>query len=185
MFDVFIDGDNISLERYFNSITQKVKSIVHSDSYKITLVCQSNILFKYFSNRNIDISIICCDTTNKNATDAKIIFQAGKSISQNRKVIIVSNDKIYLEIVDNETSFVINYDPVSIPKESRLKKKVIIRAIKQLQEKNKEDPSYDIYLSDLQNFFPSYQLLDLRRYIASLTEVNISSGETVYLTNKK
>ena len=101
MYQVLIDGDNISIEKYFEHVFDNIKKITNGEDYNTTILCQSNIFFRFCSNRNFDVSIRCCKTQNKNATDANILFLTGKYIAQSYNVIIVSNDKIYSEISDN------------------------------------------------------------------------------------
>ena len=180
MYHIYIDGDNISLEKYFENINSKIKAIVRDEDTKTFLVCQSNIIFKYKSNRNLELTVICCETKNKDATDAQIIYNSGKSVNAGNKVIIVSNDKIYEEI-ENDDVYILNYTIPIVPKTSRLKKGRVINAINELNELNKEDPSYDIYLEDIQTYFPSYELLQIRRFIESLVHVKISNMDTIYI----
>ena len=180
MYHIYIDGDNISLEKYLENIHLNIKPIIQDTEFKTFLVCQSNIIFKYKSNRHLEFSVLCCETKNKDATDAKIIFNAGKSVASGHKVIIVSNDRIYEEIKCDEV-IIVNYVIPAEPKFARLKKRRLINAIHELNEMHKDDPSYDIYLEDIQSYFPSYEILQIRRFIESCVDVKISNMNTVYL----
>lgn len=180
MTHILIDGDNISIERYFNEVYPSI--ITEYSNIHTTLVCQSNVIIKFVSNRVIDISIRCCKTTNKNATDANIIYLAGKSNALGEKVVIVSNDKIYYEI-SNDNCIVKSCIKISDEQYTKkLKKKLIINAIKSIKDKN--EPSYDIHLSDLENYFPHHSIAELRKYIDSLHDtVFISNSDCVYIRN--
>ena len=85
-YHIIIDGDNISIERYFTDIQENIKSITKDAQTHTTVICQSNLTFKYVANRCMELSIHCCKTQNKNATDANILFHAGRHV--NRKSVV-------------------------------------------------------------------------------------------------
>jgi len=179
MYNVYIDGDNICLERYFRDINTQVENITGKENYKITVVCQSNIIFKYNSERSFAIELKCCKTKNKNATDARIIYYAGMHKAKHEKVIIVSNDKIYEEIEEPHEIIVIGFPIIAQQKITKLRKRNIINSLARIR--TDKGPSYDIYLSDLQQYFPTFSILDIRRYIESLHCVHISEADSVYV----
>lgn len=167
MYEIIIDGDNISLEQYFKNIQEQIDEVTKDNKTHITVICQSNLSFKYISKRSIDLSIYCCKSQNKNATDANIIFLAGQRVAQGFEVIIVSNDKIYNEIADNSNISIVGYTPPeSEYSKNKLKKKTILQVMQAL--KNLHDDSYKITLDDLQICFPKHKKLELRKYIESL-----------------
>jgi hypothetical protein len=177
MTHILIDGDNISIERYFSQIYPNL--LREYQNIHTTLVCQSNIVFKFVSNRILDISIKCCKTTNKNATDANIIYAAGISNAKNEKVVIVSNDKIYFEIA-NENCIIVNCERDKTTGHKRLRKRYIIDTIKYLKSIN--GPSYDVHISDFDSHFPHHNLYEVRKYIESLHgSVFISKSDCVYI----
>jgi len=179
MYYIYIDGDNICLERYIADIHKQILNITGSDEFEINVICQSNILFKYTSERNFDLRLKCCKTKNKNATDARIIFHAGVHRAKNEKVIIVSNDKIYEEITEQHWIIVIGFPLSSSPKIVKLKKRNVINAIERIR--SEKGTCFDITVSDLQDYFPTFSLLDIRRYIESLQGVHISAAEAIYV----
>lgn len=101
MWEIFLDGDNIPIDHYYRDIEQKIKNIINPisvDTIVPNVYNQSNMVFKYTSTRDVKMRICCCKTTNKNATDAQILFNTGRAIAEGKRVIIVSNDKIFTEI---------------------------------------------------------------------------------------
>lgn len=183
MFHIIIDGDNISFDTFYDYILPGIKEKTQNN-YFITLICQSNIVFKYVSNRQIDLSMKCCKTNKKNATDANIIFQAGKSVANGLNVIIISNDKIYQEISDNDNIEIVGYlYNVNETTYVKLKKSNILKALRNLKKKYGE--SYDVFVSDLQPFFCHYNIQQIRRYIESLPDIFLSSSDCVYVQDKQ
>lgn len=186
MYQVLIDGDNISFEKYFENILKIIKTITHHNEFKTTIISQSNLVFKFSSQRQIhNLSIICCNTKNKNATDANILFQAGISIALGHEVIIISNDKIYLEITENNSKVtVFGYTPPTNEySQNKLRKKTILKYINHLKSINPQ--SYDVTLDDLHTFFPKTSMFELRCYINSLEPhgFKINSSDHVYIKN--
>lgn len=177
-YNIYIDGDNICLENYFNKVHPQIEQICNSNPYDITVICQSNIIFKFKEARTFEVKMICCKTKNKNATDARIIYNAGISVSKGNNVVIVSNDKIFEEIADDKITL-ITYYPFPNQPIIKLRKRNVVSAINTI--KKKYGPSYDVILSDLQEFFPTYKLIDIRIYIEKLVSVYISSSDCVYI----
>jgi hypothetical protein len=183
-YHVIIDGDNISLERYFTDILTNVNSITKNNSIHTTVICQSNLTFKYVSQRSIELSLHCCKTQNKNATDANILFHAGLYVAQGNHVIIVSNDKIYSEIADNLNVTIIGYTPPqSEYSEKKLRKKAILQVLSKLKYHYGE--SHDVTLDDIQFYFPKYSRLEVRKYIESLKlhGIIINASDVVYVND--
>ena len=183
-YHIIIDGDNISLERYFTDILNNVSSITKEEPTHTTVICQSNLTFKYVSQRSIELSLHCCKTQNKNATDANILFHTGKFVAQGQHVIIVSNDKIYTEIADNNNVTIIGYVPPQCEySTNKLRKKTVIQTIKKMKHNHGE--SYDVTLDDLQFHFPKYSRLEVRKYIESLRlhGIIINASDIVYIND--
>jgi hypothetical protein len=180
-YQIIIDGDNISLERYFADIQENIHSITKNNETHTTVICQSNLTFKYVSQRSIELSLHCCKTQNKNATDANILFHTGRYVATGDHVIIVSNDKIYTEISDNLNVTIIGYTPPQSENSvNKLRKKTIIQTLQKLKHHHGE--SYDVTLDDLQFYFPKYSRLEVRKYIESLRlhGIIINASDVVY-----
>tara|TARA_B110000977_G_scaffold84695_1_gene113087 strand:+ start:3043 stop:3633 length:591 start_codon:yes stop_codon:yes gene_type:complete len=183
-YQVIIDGDNISLERYFQDILSKIKSITKDVFTHTTVICQSNLTFKYVSQRSIALSLHCCKTQNKNATDANILFHTGRFVNQGDHVVIVSNDKIYCEIEDNINVTIVGFTPPQCEySTNRLRKKTIVQSLHKLKRVNGE--SYDVTLDDLEQFFPKYGRLEIRKYIESLRlhGIIVNASDVVYIND--
>ena len=183
-YQIIIDGDNISLERYFSDIQSNIYFITKSEAVHTTVICQSNLTFKYVSQRSIELSLHCCKTQNKNATDANILFHTGRHVANGDHVIIVSNDKIYSEIADNNNVTIIGYTPPQCEfSTNKLRKKTIIQTISKM--KSVKGGSYDVTLDDLQYHFPKYSRLEVRKYIESLRlhGVIINASDIVYIND--
>lgn len=183
-YNVIIDGDNISLERYFTDILSNVNSITKNNRTHTTVICQSNLTFKYVSQRSIELSLHCCKTQNKNATDANILFHAGLCVAEGNHVIIVSNDKIYCEIADNVNVTIIGYTPPhSEHTVNKLRKKTILQVLSKLKHHHGE--SYDVTLDEIQFYFPKYNRLEVRKYIESLKlhGIIINASDVVYVND--
>ena len=93
---VLLDGDNIQLDVFINDIKPQIE-YKYGKKFKINLYCQSNIIFRYQTMRELTLSISCSKTKSKNSTDAQIIYHAGKLIGEDPSnvVVIVSNDQIF------------------------------------------------------------------------------------------
>lgn len=184
MYEIIIDGDNISMERYFTDIQNSVQSITKEYSVHTTVICQSNLTFKYVSQRSIELSLHCCKTQNKNATDANVLFLTGKYVAMGNHVIIVSNDKIYSEIADNNNVTIIGYTPPQGEySNNKLRKRAIIQTINKF--KHIHGDSYDVSLDDIQFHFPKYNRLEVRKYIESLNHhgIIINASDIVYIND--
>jgi hypothetical protein len=97
MYNVIIDGDNVSLQKYFD-ILEPILKETYKELNTPLLVCQSNIILKYKRGYQGNIRILCSNTNSKNSADARIIFETGILFQKGEQIIIVSNDKIYKEI---------------------------------------------------------------------------------------
>jgi len=113
IWNVFIDGDNVPIQRFINCIQPNVYAITGC-SVTPLVFCQSNQIFKYQSKLDFDVIFRCCKTQNKNATDARIIFETGKAINNNERVVIVSNDNIFKEI-ESDDIIVVQFNPIKQP----------------------------------------------------------------------
>lgn len=179
MLYVLVDGDNVQIEAYLNFVKHNLESQFGTD-YSLYFYCQSNMIFKYKSMRTENLSIVCSQTTNKNASDARILFQAGKFIAESdeNQVVIVSNDKIFEEIVDNKDVFCIGYD-TSKSKRMRVTKDNIMKTFTKLVEN--KDESEDIILEDFREYFKCQSTSDLKNYIKKhLPELYVSGNDTLY-----
>ena len=57
MYQVLIDGDNVSIEKYFEHVIDNIRSITKEEKCDTTILCQSNLFFRFCSNRSFDVSI--------------------------------------------------------------------------------------------------------------------------------
>lgn len=182
MWEIFLDGDNIPVDHYLDEVKSKLTHVLHPcdvNSIVPTVFSQSNMVLKYTSQRMTQMKICCCKTTNKNATDAQILFHTGKAVANGYKVVIVSNDKIFKEIENSEQIFVIgNLNDNSTTKKVRLRKKTVVQAVNEI--KNGDD-SVDVYLEDIIRYFPNHSLNKVRDFIQSLHDVKINASECVYI----
>jgi len=182
MWEVFLDGDNIPIDHYYRDIQQKVQNIIHPyviENVVPNIYSQSNMVLKYTSTRDVKMRLYCCKTTNKNATDAQILFNAGKAVSEGKRVIIISNDKIFTEI-ENDNNIIIITHNIENKKKTKLRKNTIIKAINEIKG---SDLSKDIYLCDLCDYFPSHQMSTIREYINSLHDIRLNGNDCVYVVN--
>lgn len=182
MWDIYIDGDNIPIDHYFNDIRDRVKSIIHPvniNDIAPIVYSQSNVVFKYTSARETNIRLCCCKTTNKNATDAQILFNTGKSTEKGNRVIIVSNDKIFQEIENQDNVIVVTHN-FAKDKTVKLRRNNVIKAINDIKG---GDESKDVYVCDLADYFPNHSVTKIREYIDSLVDVRINRSDCVYTVN--
>lgn len=180
MYYILIDGDNITIETFENHIKQLIQEQYGSD-YKLNLYCQSNIMFKFRPLRSTNIIVSCSKTTNKNASDAKIIFDAGQLRGKNSdtKIIIVSNDKIFEEICDGEFIKLLGF--VNPMKKYKLKKETLLSVLHTLIDN--KDESDDIYLEDFKTYFKEQSTFCMKNYIEkNVPEISITSNDTLYFT---
>lgn len=94
---IIIDGDNCPLEKYFTIVEPHLVAKYGSFETPL-LVCQSNIIIKYKRGRVFNINYLSSNLNQRNSADARILYEAGKLVSNGYKVVIVSNDHIYKEI---------------------------------------------------------------------------------------
>jgi hypothetical protein len=184
MLYVLVDGDNVQIEAYLSFVKSNLETQFGTE-YNLIFYCQSNMIFKYKSARTEKLSIVCSQTNNKNASDARILFQAGKFISESEKnkVVIVSNDKIFEEIIDNQNVFCIGYD-TSKSKRLRVTKDNIMKVFTQLIERKEE--SHDIIIEDFREYFKCHSTSDLKDYIKkNLPELYVSGNDTLYYKTSK
>tara|TARA_R110001606_G_scaffold231055_1_gene378813 strand:- start:591 stop:1115 length:525 start_codon:yes stop_codon:yes gene_type:complete len=154
---VLIDGDNIQWDTFVDNVKDDIEK-KFGTNYIPTLFCQSHILIKFRSLQETDLKIVCSRTNNKNATDAIILLEVGKLLQTSSKIIIVSNDKIFQEVVDNEKIFLFGYS--NNFKKTIIRKNVVIRAMHELLSE-----SDDVYLSDLFEIINCRSISSLRDYI--------------------
>ena len=176
---VLIDGDNIQYETYLNHVKDNLEIRFGTD-YVPVVFCQTNILIKYRSMKQADVKIVCTKTTNKNASDARIVLEVGKLISKdsNCKTIIVSNDKIFEEIQDNKQVFIVGY--TSTQKRIKLKKNNVIQAVRTLTDQ-RESESDDVQLCDLYTYLNCNSIARLREYICRFVpELIITASDSVF-----
>lgn len=180
-WQIFLDGDNIPIDHYFNDIQAKIQNIVqYVDVNELTLNVfnQSNMVFKYTSKRDAKMRICCCNTTNKNATDAQILYNTGIAVASGNKVIIISNDKIFKEIENKKNVIVLTHNLPDDYKKVKLRKNEIIRAINSIRG---DIPSKDVYLCDLCDYFPNHNMSKIRDYINGLYDIRINTNDCVYI----
>jgi hypothetical protein len=111
-YKVIIDADNITLEKYF-LIVEPILKKQYPNHERPLLICQSNIIIKYKRGHNFNMDYMCSQTKQKNAADARIIFETGKMVANGDIVIIVSNDNIYKE-VECENVILVQFDASNI-----------------------------------------------------------------------
>ena len=178
MLHVLVDGDNIHVETFMSHVKEHIDNRFGTD-YKPIVFCQTNVIFKYKQSRSVDLTIKCCNTKNKNASDAEIVFHAGKlSVDPNNVIVIVSNDKIFEEVADNKQIHLVKH--VAQSKKLKLKKSNILQVFKELHE-DRTDESDDIYVSDVQEYFPSYSVSAIHEYICQqVHDLVVSCNDVVY-----
>lgn len=179
MWDIYIDGDNIPIDHYFNEIKDRVQSIIHPcDINQIAPIVysQSNVIFKYTSARETNIRLCCCKTTNKNATDAQILYQTGVSTQKGNRVIIISNDKIFQEI-ENQDNVILVTHTFAKGKQNKLRKSNIVKAINEIKN---GDTSKDVYICDLADHFPNHSVTKIREYIETIDDIRVNKSDCVY-----
>lgn len=178
---VLLDGDNILLEIFIKYIKPKI-DYNYGNKYSTTLYCQTNLTFRYESLRHIKLSLQCSKTRTKNATDAQILFQAGKLVgeSEDSVVIIVSNDKIFNEIVIPDRIILMGYE--SNTKRLRLTKENLLKVYKEHIDTRK-DISEDFFLEDYNILFNKYSLSTIKEHIQLFVpELSISNTNCIYYT---
>lgn len=182
---VLIDGDNIQYETFANEIKHKIDKRFGT-AYTPIVFCQTNVLIKYQSQKSANLEIRCSTTKNKNASDARMLFEMGKLIERNPAdiIAIVSNDKIFEEICDDESIFVYTYYGNGGSR-VKLKKANVMRAIAELTDQ-KESNSDDIFLCDLFEHMGCKSLITLRDYINKFVpEVYVTNNDAIFFVEKK
>ena len=169
---VLIDGDNIQWDTFVDNVKDDIEK-KFGTNYIPTLFCQSHILIKFRSLQETDLKIVCSRTNNKNATDARILLEVGKLLQTSSKIIIVSNDKIFQEVVDNEKIFLFGYS--NNFKKTMIRKNVVTRAMHELLSE-----SDDVYLSDLFEQINCRSISSLRDYINKfIPEMYVAGNDIV------
>jgi hypothetical protein len=182
MLHVLLDGDNIHIETFMNHVKESIDNRFGT-LYIPQVFCQSNVILKYRERRNINLTVLCCNTKNKNASDARILFHAGKlSVNPENTVVIVSNDKIFEEVADDKRIILIKHVPES--KRLKLKKTNVLQVFKELYDERTHE-SDDIYVSDIQEYFPNYNVVAMHRYISEqVKDLVISCNDVVYFNTE-
>lgn len=177
---VFLDGDNIQLDTFIKHLKPNIDE-KYGKVYKLIVVCQSNMIFKHRSELDIEFRLSCTKTKNKNATDGKILFEIGKLFHEDEKIIIVSDDKIFEEVVDNSKIFLEKFRDIGTKR--KVKRGAVLDVFTTLYE-NRSDPSVDIYLEDLFEHFNINSITEFKKFIETrIHEMNISCNNVVYLKN--
>lgn len=173
---VFLDGDNIQWETFVDHVKEPLEDRFGSE-YDLTVFVQTNILIKYRSLKNTRLNILSSKTTLKNASDARILVETGKVYGK-EVVVIVSNDKIFGEIVDDKWVHQMGY--TSYRKKTKLKKSVVIQAMKELYDR-KKDESDDIFLCDLYDHLNCSSVSTLKEYINKfIPELYVAGNDSVF-----
>jgi hypothetical protein len=178
---VLLDGDNILLDVFIKHVKPKLE-FMYGTNYSLSLYCQTNLTFRYESLRSIKLSLSCTRTRTKNATDAQILFEAGKLIgeSYDNIVIIVSNDKIFNEIVIPNKVILMGYE--NNIKRLRLTKENLLKVFREHVE-NRKDKSEDFFLEDYTNLFSKYSISTIKEHIQLyVPELSISNTNCIYYT---
>lgn len=175
MYHILLDGDNVQWETYIAKVKDGIEA-KYGPNYKLTVFVQTNILIKYKSLRLSSLNIACSRTTNKNASDARIILEVGKLMTTtDDKIIIVSNDKIFEEIVDDCRVFMEGY--MGYKKKIKLKKNLVTNAARVMLSDKSE-----INLADLYDEINCSSISSLREYINKfIPEMFVSSNDMVSL----
>lgn len=152
---VLLDGDNIQWETFVDNVKQEIDRRFGTD-YVPTIFCQTHVLVKFHSLRETNLRIRAARTTKKNAADARMLMEIGKlSADLKNIIVVVSNDKIFEEVVDDERIFQFGY--LNNFKKTVISKKVVKKAICEL--------GTDVHLSDLFEKINCKSISSLREYI--------------------
>jgi hypothetical protein len=157
IMEVFIDGDNIQWDTFVDNVKNSIDK-KFGTNYTPTIFCQSHILIKFRSLQETELRIVCSRTNNKNATDARILLEIGKLLQTSSKIIIVSNDKIFQEVVDNEKIFLFGYS--NNFKKTMIRKNVVLNAMAELSIIME-----DVHLTDLFEKINCKSISSLKEYI--------------------
>ena len=178
---VLLDGDNILLDVFIKYVKPKI-DYIYGTNYNVSLYCQTNLTFRYESLRSIKLSLRCTRTRTKNATDAQILFEAGRLIGDSHEnvVIIVSNDKIFNEITIPDKVILMGYE--NNIKRLRLTKENLLKVFKEHIDTRK-DKAEDFYLEDYTNSFSKYSISTIKEHInLYVPELSISNTNCIYYT---
>lgn len=176
MYHILLDGDNIQWETYVSHVKDSIEA-EYGHAYRLTVFVQTNILIKYRSLRMSSLNISCSRTTNKNASDARIILEVGKLLASTiDTIVIISNDRIFDEIVDNDRVFMRGY--MGYKKKTKLKKNLVINVMKSLMS----GPGQEVNLADLYEEINCSSISSLRDYLNKfIPELFVSSNDMVSL----
>tara|TARA_R110002072_G_scaffold3092_2_gene23166 strand:+ start:5170 stop:5694 length:525 start_codon:yes stop_codon:yes gene_type:complete len=155
--EVLIDGDNIQWDTFVDNVKDKIDK-KFGTNYIPTIFCQTHVLIKFRSLQETNLRIVTARTNNKNATDARVLLEIGKLLQTSSKIIIVSNDRIFEEVVDNERIFLFGYS--NNFKKTIIRKNVVLNSMAELSIENE-----DVYLSDLFEKINCKSISSLREYI--------------------
>jgi hypothetical protein len=142
------------------------------------------MILKHIPGLRISLDILCTKYKNKNCTDAHILFDCGKLVggdSSENDIIIVSNDKIFNEIVDEKTIY--QMGTPSLTKRLKLNKNNLFSILEKLHKEANYSKSHDVYVDDLTDYF-NVGISDLINYIQGIPELSISKTNVVYFKNK-
>jgi len=182
---VLLDADNIQLEIFIKDILPQIE-YKYGKILNLSIFCQTNIIIKYISNKSMSFCLKCSKTKNKNASDAQILFEAGKIYIENdaNTIIIVSNDKIFNEIVDNERIFL--YENNINKKNLKLNKQNIINIYNQLKIEYGNNASTDVFIDDLICYFNKPSITTLKEFIINnIPELSVSKSNCVYYSKTR
>ena len=175
--NVLLDGDNIQWETFVDHVKGPLEERFGTE-YTVTVFVQTNILIKYRSLMNTQMNIVSSRTTNKNASDARILFEVGRLHGGKATVVIVSNDKIFEEVVDGIRVHQMGY--TSYRKKTKLKKSVVIKAMRGLVDIRTSE-SDDVFLCDLYEYLNCSSVSTLREYINKfIPELYVAGNDSVF-----
>jgi len=158
MLHVLLDGDNIQWEMFVDNVKQEIDRRFGID-YVPTIFCQTHVLVKFHSLRETNLRIRASKTTKKNAADARMLMEIGKLSADSKNIIVVvSNDKIFEEVVDDEKIFQVGY--LNNFKKTVISKKVVKKAMCELSIQME-----DVHLGDLFEKINCKSISSLREYI--------------------
>ena len=175
---VLLDGDNIQLDVFLNDIKPQIE-YKYGKKFRINVYCQSNLILRYQSMRELTLSINCSKTKSKNSTDAQIIYQAGKLVGENNQntVIIVSNDQIFNEITNQNVILIGNNNC----KKLKLNRTNLLNVFEELSKDCKTNLSKDIYLDEFLFYFSKNSVNAIETLITNqIPELCISKNNCVY-----
>ena len=175
---VLIDGDNIQWETFATYVKDDIDRRF-GVAYVPVIFCQTHVLIKFNSLREAHVIIKNARTTNKNATDARLLVEVGRlSSDPSNTIVVVSNDKIFDEIVDNEKIFAVGYK--NYIKKSHLKKSIVLKAINDLYASRASEHE-DVYLCDLHIHLGYKSVSLLRDYVNKfIPELYVAANDAIF-----